>query len=233
MSKKEVVVTQAAIPAVYDGPTGMAANIGTSDLRLPRVALQQALSPSVVDGTHKVGALVNSLTQEEIKAPAVITPCFVFKNVIKWKPREQGGGMLYKTTNITADVQKDLAWVGDQKPTADAYINVVCLIDGQEGMPVLLSFCKTSYKAGQDLATLVQLSGCAWKFKYEIGTKLIKGAKGSYYIFTVKRAAKTTEEEAVAAKELYENVKGLSIETDFEGDTTATEQAPIEDTDGL
>jgi hypothetical protein len=233
MSKKEVAtVEEPKVPTTYSGPSGISDNIGQQDMRLPRVALIQALSPTAVDGTHKVGSLVNTLTQEEIKAPCVITPCFVFKNVIKWHPREQGGGMIYKTTNITAEVQKDLAWVGDQKPMADAYINCVCVIDGID-MPMIASFCKTSYKSGQDLATLVQLSGCAWKYKYELGTKLIKGAKGSYYIFTVKRAGKTTEQEAHDAKDLYESVKGMSIETDYEGDTTANQQAPIEDTDGL
>ena len=234
MSKKDVVVQQEAqVPVKYDGPTGVADNISVKDLRLPRLALMQALSPSVVDGTHKVGVVVNSLTQEEVPAPIIITPCFVFKNVIRWIPREQGGGMLYKTTNITADVQKDLAWVGDKKPLADAFINVICYIDGQEGMPIIVSFCKTSYKAGQDLATLVQLAGCAWKYKYELGTKLIKGVKGSYYIFTVKRSVKTTDAEAAEALELYKNVKGMSIETDYEGDTSTSTQAPIEDTDGL
>lgn len=235
MSKKHEVAAapEAQAPAVYDGPSGISDNITTQDLRLPRVALMQALSPSVVDGTHKVGTLVNSLTQEEIKAPAIITPCFVFKNVIKWKPREQGGGMLYKTTNITADVQRDLAWVGDQKPQADAYINVVCTIAGQEGMPMIVSFCRTSYKTGQDLATLTTLFKPSWSYKYELGAKLSKNKLGQpYYIYTIKRAGKTTEAEAAEALELYKNVKGMTITTDYEGDTS-TEQAPIVDQDGL
>ena len=161
--KTKAVATQAG------HATGLSSNIGQGDMRLPRIELTQALSPTVVDGTHKSGVLLNSLTKEEIKN-ARITPVFAFKNVIRWKPRSEGGGIIYKTMDITPEVAADLRWSGTQKPLATAYINVVCLVEGSD-MPLLASFCNTSYKAGQDLATLIQLSGCAWKYNYLLTAK--------------------------------------------------------------
>lgn len=200
--------------------TGLAGNIGQGDMRLPRIELTQALSPTVVDGTHKSGVLLNSLTKEEIKE-CRITPVFAFKNVICWKPRTQGGGIIYKTMDITPEVAADLRWNGTEKPLATAYINVVCLVDGSD-MPLLASFCNTSYKAGQDLATLIQLSGCAWKYNYLLTAKQTKNNQGTFFVFNVSRGTVNSAEKQAEAAALYENVKSMaSIETDFEGNTAA------------
>lgn len=193
-------------------------NLTTEELRLPRITMIQAMSPTAQDGTHRPGSLVNSLTQEEIPAPCVITPCFMFKNVIKFAPRESGGGIIYKTTAITPEVSEDLRWVGDQKPSATAFINAVCLVQGQEGMPMVASFCKTSYKTGQDLYTLVQLSGKDWwSYSYELTTKKTTNTKGTFYTFHVKRMQKTTPEVAETAAHLCAMVKNMGVETDYEG----------------
>jgi hypothetical protein len=226
---KAVVKKQDQAVAAYEGATGVASNIGSEDMRLPRIALIQAMSPTAQDGTHKAGELVNSLTQEVLPQPLVIVPAFVFKNVIKWKPREQGGGIIYRTTNITEEVKRDLAWVGDQKPAATAFINAVCLVEGQGDMPLIVSFCNTSYKAGQDLATLTYLKRPAWRYTYELSAKKVTNTKGTFHVFNVKLGKPATEEQMKAAADLYENVKNMSIDTDYEGahggtvDTTATE----------
>lgn len=204
-------------PAQYARPTGMADNITAKDLRLPRIALLQSKSPQVEneEGTYKAGQIINTLTQEVFPLPIVFTPVYIFKNVIKWKPREQGGGMVYKTTNFTPDVMTDLQWVGTTKPTADQYINVVCLVQGYD-IPLVISFCKTSLKTGQDLATLIQLSGCAWKYNYQLTSiKVVK--KNTYYEFRIKRGDLATDAEGTDALNLFNQVKNISIDTDFEG----------------
>lgn len=228
--KKTEVAVQAPInpPAVQHARTsGLAGNIDQSDMRLPRIALTQSKSPTVEEGIHKQGIFINSLTKEEIK-DAVIVPVLVFKSVIRWKPRAEGGGIIYKTTNITDDVKEDLKWRGDQKPLATAYINAVCLVEGED-MPLIASFSMTSYKAGQDLATLVSLSKSAWDYKYKLGVKKESKTTGSYFIFTVARGAKTTDEEKQRAAELAQIVSNMAIDTDYEGGHA--EQASITDDD--
>jgi hypothetical protein len=220
--KKEVIVAQAQPPATIDTgrALGLAENIGQSDMKLPRIELTQALSPTVTAGKHKAGVLVNSLTKEELVQPLLITPVFAFKNVIRWKPRAQGGGIVYRTMNITPDVAEDLRFHGDQKPQATAYINVVCLVEGQD-MPLIASFCNTSYTAGQALATLIAISGYAWKYKYRISSKQRTNNQGTFYVFDVARDTVTTPEEQSKASEMFASVKGMAtIDTDYEGDTT-------------
>jgi hypothetical protein len=220
---KEIAKKAAQEVAAYTGPTGLADNITSADLHLPRVALLQSMSKQVQDDpkTYTPGGFVNTLTQDVIPTPLVFTPVFVFKNVIKWNPREKGGGVLYKTLKYTADVIKDISWQGMEKPAATQYINCVSLVEGSD-MPLVISFCNTSFKAGQDLLTLVQLSGCAWKYQYELQSVKTSNAKGTWHVMRVKRLSLTDEVKSAAAAHMYENVKGMAIDTDYEGATEAT-----------
>lgn len=212
-----------SIGAIYQGPTGLADNITSKDLRLPRIALLQSLSPQVQNEgeKYKPGMFIDTLTQDILKAPITFIPSFVFSNVIKWKPRAEGGGMIWKTTNPTPEQLKEIQWNGNEKPTADQYINVVCTVPGVD-VPLILSLCKTSLKAGQTLATLIQLSGCAWKYNYELDAIKTTNAKGTFYVMRTKRGALSTPEQMTSAAELYEQVKGMSIDTDYEGSTHET-----------
>jgi hypothetical protein len=230
MSKKDIAVKTDGAVTKFDGPTGVSSNIGSEDMRLPRIALIQAMSPTAQDGTHKAGELVNSLTQEVMGQPVILIPSFVFKNVIKWKPRAEGGGIIYRTTNITDEVKKDLAWINDQKPAATAFINAVCLVEGQGDMPLIVSFCNTSYKAGQDLATLTSLKRPAWAYHYELTAKKVTNTKGTFHVFNIKLGKPTTPEQQKAAAELFEQVKTMSIDTDYDG-ASGNAQAPIVETD--
>lgn len=229
MSKKDVVKQEEAqAPAVYQGPTGLAGNITSQDLRLPRIALLQSKSPQVENdekGIYKAGMFIDTLTQDVLASPIKFTPAFIFKNVIKWKPRSEGGGMIYKTMDFNdPQILKDLQWDGQTKPVADQYINVVAIVNGMD-VPLIVSFCKTSLKAGQDLLTLVQLSGCAWKYHYFLESEKKAGTQGTYYVMRVKRGAVNTPEFAEPAASLYEQVKGMAIDTDYEGATHET--APV------
>lgn len=216
----------------YDGPTGLADNITSKDLRLPRIALLQSKSPQVENqgDKYRAGMFIDTLTQEIMVSPVVFTPAFVFKNVIKWKPRAQGGGMIYKTTNFTDDVLADLQWVGDVKPTADQYINVVCLVNNYE-IPLIVSFCKTSLKTGQDLATLIQLSGYAWKYTYQLSAEKVAKTAGTYYEYRIKRGELATPAQQTDAIALYNQVQGMSIDTDFEGAVQHTDTTPTTETE--
>lgn len=233
MKKQDIApITEAAAPSIYTGPTGLAENITTKDLRLPRIALLQSKSPQVEqqEDKYKAGMLIDTLTQEAFTKPLKFVPAFIFKNVIKWKPRSEGGGIVYKTLDITGDVLKDIQWNGSDKPKADLYINAVCLVQGYD-VPFIVSFCKTSLKAGQDLATLAQLSGCAWKFTYELDSVKVAGTQGTYYVLRVRRSVLSNPEEFSNAAALFEQVQGMAIDTDFEG--TTHDEAPAASTEPL
>lgn len=227
----EIGPTQLTDASVYSGPTGLADNIKSSDLRLPRVALLQSLSPLVVNEgeKYKAGMFIDTLTQDIIAAPVSFIPAYVFKNIIKWKPKNEGGGMIWKTTNPTPEQLKEAQWDGPNKPTADQYINAVSIIPGID-TPLIMSFCKTSLKTGQDLATLIQLSGCAWKFTYILESVKTTNTKGTFYVTRIRRGTLTSIEKMAEAAVLYEQVKNMSIDTDYEPihDTTTGSSEPTE-----
>lgn len=226
MSKKEtkpdtqapaVIQEQGVLaPINLTQPTGVASNITAQDLRLPRVALLQALSPQLNENEAlKAGMLYNTLLQEVIPQPMEFTVVFMFKNVIKYNPRESGGGIVYKTTNFTPEVIKDCQWDGTNKPVATEFINAVVLVKGQD-IPLIISFSKTSLKTGQDLLTFVQLSGQAWKFNYTLESQKVTKKDNTFYVLRVKRGKLNDADTTTEAISLYESVKGMSIDTDYE-----------------
>lgn len=212
----------------YTGPTGLADNITSKDIRLPRIALLQSLSPQVQNegDKYKPGMFIDTLTQEILPTPLKFVPVYIFKNVIKWKPRAEGGGMIYKTLNPTAEQVKETQFEGKNKPVADMYVNAVAMIEGLN-TPLIISFCKTSLKTGQDLITLATLSGYAWKYSYVLESVKTTNTKGTFYVMRVKRDV--LNENTQKAIELYEQVKTMSIETDYEGSTH--EASPETDSD--
>jgi len=203
------------------GVLGFGENISSSDIRLPRIELTQALSGSVQDGTHKQGTLINSLTKEALAEPVTVIPVFASKSVIKWKPRKEGGGIVYKTSNFNdPQVKEDVQWHGDEKPAATVYINIVCLVDGQP-MPLVASFCNTSQKAGFNLLSMIAMTGKAWAYKYVLTPVLKENSQGKFFVLSVKMGKPTTAEEQAAAEKMFAMVSTFeSIDTDYEGDTT-------------
>lgn len=199
---------------------GLATNIEASDIRLPRIELTQALSSAVQDGTHKQGTLINYITKQELKAPVVFVPVYIFKSAILWRPRAEGGGIVYKTQDFTdPQVRKDIEWSGDQKPKATLYINAVCKVEGED-MPLVASFCNTSLKAGTNLLSMVALSGTAWNYSYVLTPVKTQNNQGTFFKLDVKMHKPTTAEQRTAAAMLYQQVSAVSIDTDYEGDTT-------------
>lgn len=207
--------------AVYTGPTGLADNITSKDLRLPRIALLQSKSPQVENegDKYRAGMFIDTLTQDILPNPINFVPVFIFKNVIKWKPRTEGGGMLWKTLTPTPEQLAETQFNGAEKPKADMYINAVCMIDGLD-TPVLLSFSKTSLKTGQDLVTLATLSGCAWKYKYVLSSIKATKPSGTYYEMRIKRSI--LNDSPGSSADLYAQVKNMSIDTDYEVSTRET-----------
>lgn len=203
---------------------GLGANIEATDIKLPRIEMTQALSATVQDGTHKQGVLINSITKQELPSPVTIIPVFVTKNAILWRPRAEGGGIVYKTDDFSdPKVQDDIAWHGQEKPKATLYLNVVCRVVGED-MPLVASFCNTSFKAGSNLLSMIALSGTAWNYTYVLTPQKTQNSQGTFFKLDVKMGKATTPEQRASALQLYKQVSTVKIDTDYEGDT-ATDAA--------
>lgn len=181
-----------------------------SDLIIPRAKLLQALSPELeTEKPLKAGQIINSLTLD-VLSPRVV-PIFAFKSYFRFNPRQAGapgydpafepGAMMWRSTDPDDPrVQEECAFgPNGEPPLALTCLNFFAKFEGAT-MPIVLSFSKTSYKAGKQLLSLARFcSGDMWSRAYQVGAALQKNEKGTYYTFTVTSlGASTSEEQQVA-----------------------------------
>lgn len=140
------------------------------DLIIPRAKLLQALSPEIQDNVEgcRQGMIINSLTQHEL--PEIFIPIFVFKNYIRFNPRKkedanfdpefEPGAIIWKSNDHKEErIQLETKFgANGEKPLATVFMNFLAKFDGVD-MPIIISFSKTSYKAGKNLYSLAKLSG--------------------------------------------------------------------------
>ncbi len=102
-AKKNAVATveekPLAVAGAYDYGSDAGAGfegIKSSDLSIPFLNVMQANSPTVAEGVHKNGDIVNSVTGDVYPGDKGVPfrPVEVIHKFVKWKPRDQGGGML-------------------------------------------------------------------------------------------------------------------------------------------
>ncbi len=82
-------------------------------------------------------------------------------------------------------------------------------------MPIIVSFSKTSYKAGKKLITLVAVvGGDMFGRQYNLTSKFIDGEQGKYHILEVNSAGLIAADsrEFQVSEKLHENFKEKPIE---------------------
>jgi len=221
--KKEVVKKPTAVPAVPE----VDANVGMEDLILPRVELLQALSPSVVAGDLSAGQIVNNLTKEDLGESVTVIPVFITKNWIRWRKREEGGGMMWRS-NDPADerVIEESKWGADgAKPLATAYLNFLCMVEGGD-LPIIVSFANTNYKTGRKWLTLTKMSmGHLYESQYALSSHSQTNNKGTFYVFDIKRTGPATSEQKTQAMQYGAMFAGkdLNFESESESAKPTTE----------
>jgi len=193
-------------------------NVGNEDLILPRVELLQALSPCVVNEGKKAGTIVNSITKEDLGQPIII-PVFLSKNWIHWRPRAEGGGILWRSSDPTDErVIEETKWGEDgSKPLATAYLNFLCIIEGQD-LPLIVSFCNTNYKAGRKLFTLTKMvPGHLYDCQYKLSSSHRTNNLGSFFVFDVVKHGPSTSEQRTKASQIQQMFAGKELK--FESET--------------
>lgn len=230
--EKELVtkVTETAVEIIkaaeeYDS------NIGNEDLILPRVELLQALSPTVVTGDKSAGQIVNNITKEDLGEKITLVPVYLTKNWIRWRKREEGGGMMWRSNDPSDErVITESKWGADgSKPLATAYLNFLCLIEGGE-MPIIVSFANTNYKTGRKWLTLTKMSsGRIWDSQYELSAHSQTNNKGTFYVFDVKRTGPSTAKQKQEAESFGNMFAGKDLNFEAEGASKPAETGEIGD----
>lgn len=173
-------------------------NIDKEDLGTPRLALLQALSPSVIEKQpgHEPGVFYFKMGNKLLGDAFNFVVLMFEKEYIKWIPRDQGGGIEWrmKPSEVGLDPvrDKDLEWGPDKTPPrATKHMNFLVLpydpvndvLDPMQTGPFVMSFQKTSQPAGKALCQYMSMTdAAAFAAVYTVRTKTKTFKKGTCYI---------------------------------------------------
>lgn len=197
-------------------PQGME-DVDQNDLIIPRAKLLQPLSPELQEPNCDLrpGFIINSITKEIL--PEEFIPVFMGYQWLKFNPRDDNspdfnpaynpGQLIYRTNDPNDElVQREGKFGPNGEPPAILkFMNFLSYFPG-EPMPIIVSFTKTSYKAGKRLASLVMFTsegGRMYTRKYKLTSKQEKNDKGVYYVLNVEPSGKPEEEAVKAAAGFY------------------------------
>ena len=237
----ELNTTQSNLPAVKPKPPrGFEGESDNVDLRLPRVKLLQALSPECSDESLdlKAGQIINSLTKEVL--PGEFIPIYKGQTFIRFNPRNTKdenydqaygpGEMIYRTTDPTdGRVVADIKFgPNGERPACTKFLNFLSYFPDVP-MPIILSFCNTSYKTGRQLLSLAKFANCdMFSRKYRLFSKHETKNGNEYYVFAVSPSGIATEEEYSLAEQWYDQYAPKKDEIQFEHEG---ESKPVTDDD--
>jgi len=191
-------VQSAGLPALNNDRRGFEDEVDQSDLIIPRAKLIQPTSDEMHNPdnvTLRGGMIINSLTKEEISK--VFVPIFYYKEYLRFNPRKKSdrgflpefapGALIWRTRDgndprVFAECQFG---PGGETPIAITTLNFFSLFK-DSAMPLILSFGKTSYKAGKNLLSLAKLRGGAmFSRQYKLSILPMTNDQGSYFVLKV------------------------------------------------
>lgn len=218
-------------------------DINREDIRLPRLAIAQGLSPQVTPGDAqfvdglKLFDMFNDLTGEVYgKGPITFVPIRRSVHRMEYRPRSEGGGLI--DANVPANDPRTFGSTGDNgvwiPPVATTYVDFIVLLlrKGHEPEPIVLSIRGTNKhnrRASDTLTTLILGRNAAiYAGLYTVDTLVpAKNDKGTFGVPSIKNAGfipvDTPAGQALYefAKGLYEGFQGKQIEINREAPTEA------------
>lgn len=227
--KKDLVVKKGtAVATQGQAPRGIEDwHDPKEDLIMPRAKLLQSNSPEIVDGVKglKNGMIINSLTKEEL--PEIFIPIFMFNNWIRFNPRDKKdenycpdfapGAVIWKSNDpFDAKVEKESKFgPNGEKPVATRFMNFLSFFPSHD-MPVVISFCNTSFKAGKKLLTLIKFSRQdAFAKMYRLKSLPKENDLGKFNILDVEIAGDALDTDYKVAEAWYNSFKPRQKDIDI------------------
>ena len=218
-------------------------DIGADDVKLPRLAIAQGLSPQVTpgDGQFIEGLtlfdMFNDLTTEIYgKGPITFVPVRRDVRRMEFTPRSEGGGLV--DPDVPANDPR-LQWTksspeltkADVPPVATVFVEFVILLlrPGKAPEPIVLSIKSTNKhnrRASDSLTTFIKLRNAPiYAGLYTVDTKVpAKNDKGTFGVPTIKNAGfipKDTPAGSVLYKhaaDFHNALKGKVIVVERDGE---------------
>lgn len=178
-------------------------DIGADDIRLPRLAIAQGLSPQITPGDQQfidgltLFDMFNDLTGEIYgKGPITFVPVRRDIRRIEFRPRSEGGGVLDMNVPFN-DPRLEWTVEGDERkpPRATTFVEFVILLlrSGRAPEPIVLSIKGTNKhnrRASDQLTTFIKLRDSAiYSGLYTVDTKVpAKNDQGTFGVPRIKNA---------------------------------------------
>ena len=209
-------------------------DLSATGIIMPKLLLMQGLSKFVTEGEAAQGQIVNSLTKEvvggitNIKTKAgTAVDLVAFKAFKTWLEfeKENGEWVYKKGYPMTADnvnfKQEEI--INGVEIRRDRCLNYYCLqpskVASGEALPVVVSFRRTSMKAGKKLATMAAelkaLGGKPLAFKhFSLSAVPLQKDDKTFWGFEVEYGERSTEAELNEAFKWYSALKSIEAKID-------------------
>lgn len=223
-------------------PRGLEENDQKEDIIIPRVKMLQKMSPEVDEDPSKFrpGMLINSISKEIL--PGEFIPVIKFTEWIKFNAMDANmpgfdtskapGELIYRTSNPFDEMVIKEGHFGPngEKPTMIKFLNFLSWFPGTN-IPLVVSFCKTSLRAGKTLLSLARFSNAdLFSRVYSLTTKKQESNGFTYHILEVAPLRLATESEFKNCEQLYNQFsnKAFQYHVEAEPQQSSPDNCPIE-----
>jgi hypothetical protein len=198
-------------------------------LIMPVAKLLQGLSPEVKGNLAgaKPGVLWHNLMDEVL--PEKFVPVKFYREVIKWIPYKDGGGMEWRSQDFTdKEVLDAIEWKKDKDgnqipPKASETINCVALFEGQDS-PIIVPFSGTTLKDGKKFYSIAKFRrGEIWDTCYKTQLFERHNDLGDWWALNVSPCGDSSSDMRQQADKLWSMLENIKIEAEH-GEVTGESQ---------
>jgi hypothetical protein len=225
--------------------------VDNKDILIPKLLIMQGLSKLVTEEKAQMGDLVNSVTGEVIgtargekQRPCFIIPIKTFKTWVEFKVE----GSKKTFSRVVPYDETNAHWkredTNDQgeKVERDECINFYVLLANQpDSLPYVITFRRTSMRAGKKLATHFKMCELARARGQAVppaattfaltGSK-VTNDKGTYYVADIAAQGPTQKEALKIAYEWYLTLKQSEAKIKVDNSDLESTDAPVVEDDG-
>jgi hypothetical protein len=212
-----------AIPDYVEKTNAGHENITREDITFPQIKIAQSSSAEVKKSSEKhieeleEGDLFNSLTKKIYKTPIQVIPILMFTSFIKFRPMDEGGGVIRMAATDENIDPKDLEFgPNGEKPVWTLLRNFLVYLPAYSEVAVM-SMKSTQTKIAKKWLSLQSLFGTmpSYAKSYLFRTTVEKGKVASYFNYTEPVVGGfSTKEDYEFAKNLYAQFSGKTIKYD-------------------
>jgi hypothetical protein len=221
---------------VYEGGWGTEGT-DSRDILIPKLLVMQGLSKMVTDDKAQMGDFVDSVSGEILGSarekdlrPVKFVPIMTFKTWVEYEKIEiKGKDAKLEFRGIIPMTEANANWPLEEEKEGkslrrDRCINFyVLLADKPDDLPYLITFRRTSFRAGQKLAThfkKCELAALRGKpvppaaTVFALTASKLTNEKGTFYVADLSPTGTTPKETLKLAWDWYQMLKTANVKVD-------------------